>query len=70
MNSSLKSCKKVICFEQNTQLELNERLNIKEEMIEILEPFFLTDYRYEIAETVKIDVKAKYNLKSDYFIYD
>ncbi len=70
MNVSLKNCKKVVCFDANTQIELNERLNIREEMIEILEPFFITDYRYKVEDGVRVDVKAKYNLKYDYFIYD
>lgn len=71
MNISLKNCKKVICFDKNTSLELNERLNIKESMINTVKPFFITEDRgTKKAGNIKIDIKAKYNLKSDYIIYD
>lgn len=71
MNISLKNCKKVICLDNSTSQELNEKLNIKEELIETITPFFLTnsDTKKE-SPKLNVDIKSKYNLKFEYLIYD
>jgi len=67
LTNSLKNSKKVICFEQNTKEELNEKLNISEEKIEILYPFFTLNK----VPTTKIitNIKTKFSINWEYFIY-
>ncbi|MDQ7009118.1 MAG: glycosyltransferase [Candidatus Gracilibacteria bacterium] len=67
LNISLKNSKKIICFENQTKHELNEKLNIDENKIEILYPFFnLVQF-----PSIKIitDIKTKFSIKGEYFIY-
>lgn len=67
LNNSLQKAKKIICFESNTQLELNEKLNIPEHKIEILYPFFSKN---KISKIPTIwSVKSKYSIAWDFFIY-
>ncbi len=71
MNISLKNCKKVICLDKSTAIELNWKLNIKEDLIEVLTPFFLIENKIlEKKHKLNTNIKTKYNLKSDYLIYD
>ncbi len=70
LNSNLKNAKKIICFDKQTLWDLNERFNIKEDKIEIIKWFFPLKKENIEEEINKIDIKSRYNLKSDYIIYD
>lgn len=70
ISNSLRNSQKVICFESNTALELNERLNVPENKIEIIYPFFFSERPHIDIADIKLDIKAKYNLSHDYILYD
>ncbi len=70
MKKTISRAKKIICFEKYTAWELNERLNVNETKIAIMKPFFDIQKKHNISNTVKIDIKSKYNLQNDYLIYD
>lgn len=67
LNISLKNSKKVICFENQTKNELNEKLNIPEYKIEILYPFFNLS-KFPTTKVIT-DIKTKFSIKWEYFIY-
>jgi len=69
MKKTIARAKKIICFEKYTASELNERLNVKEEKIKIMKPFFDV-LKQKHQETIKIDIKAKHNLEYEYLIYN
>jgi len=58
IKNSLKKSHKIICFNTQTKNELNEKLNISEEKIEVISPFFPSSP--EISS--KIDIKTKHCL--------
>lgn len=65
---TLKKAKKVITFDGNTALELNEQLNIHEDKIEKISAFFP---HYELpSNQLIVDIMAKHNLRNPYLIYD
>lgn len=66
LKNSLKKSYKIICFNEQTKNELNEKLNISEDKIEIINPFFTCSPK----ENSKIDIKTKHCLTWDYIIYD
>ena len=70
MKKTISRAKKIICFEKFTASELNERLNVDEQKIQIMKPFFHITPQTALAETVKINIKSKHNLQNDYLIYD
>lgn len=71
LNSNLKNAKKIICFDKQTLIDLNERLNIEEWKIEVIEWFFpKTELINNNNEINLLDVKSKHNLQNDYIIYD
>lgn len=63
----LKNAQKILCFTQTSKKDLNEKLNIEEEKIEVLPWFF-----WKISDTIptQIDIKNKHSLQNDYIIYD
>jgi len=65
-NKSLKKSTKIVTFNKNTKLDLNEQFNIKEEKINIIEPFF---YSSNKAESI-FNVQTKHSFTWDYIIYD
>ena len=67
LNTSLENAKKIICFENHTRNELNEKFNITKTKLEIIYPFFTPENIQNIA-TIG-DIKTKYSIKWDYFIY-
>jgi len=67
LKTSLKNAKKVICFENHTKHELNEKLNISEEKIEVLYPFF-TLTKIPSAKVIT-NIKTKFSINWEYFIY-
>jgi len=68
LSSNLKNAKKIICFDKQTESDLNERFNIEEDKIEIIKGFFPLK-KWEIKET-NINIKDKYKINGDYIIYD
>lgn len=66
IKKNLKNAKKIVCFTQSTQRELNEKLNISEDKIITISPFFPSSKEISLP----IDVKAKLGIRWDYFIYD
>lgn len=66
IKKNLKNAKKIVCFTENTQRELNEKLNISEEKILTIAPFFPSSPEIKLP----LDVKAKLGIIWDYFIYD
>ncbi len=67
LNTSLENAKKIICFENHTKGELNEKLNIPENKLEIIYPFFTLSPISK--EKVIWNIKTKYSIKWEYFIY-
>lgn len=66
IKKNLNNAWKIVCFSENTKRELNEKLNISEEKIFIINPFFSSSP--EINS--KIDIKVKLSILWDYLIYD
>lgn len=60
---------KIICFDQNTNNELVEKFNIDERKINLLNWFFPYSKRLNSIDEIKIDIRVKYDIKNDYFIY-
>lgn len=69
LNNSTRNANKIICFNQNTKIELNDKLNISEDKIKILTPFYNKKNVIK-SDPLNMDLNAKYNIKSDYFIYN
>lgn len=66
LKANLKKAEKIICFDEKTKKDINEKLNIEESKIELLSPFF---YKWD-EPTSQIDIKLKYSLNWDYIVYD
>jgi glycosyltransferase involved in cell wall biosynthesis len=62
---SVLNSEKIIWFSKDTKIALNEKLNIREEKIEIINPFFVKNRK----NTDFIDIRMKYNIVNDYVIY-
>lgn len=56
---------KIIGFSKDTKIWLNEKLNIREDKIEIINPFFIKNRKNEDF----LDIRMKYNIVNDYIIY-
>lgn len=66
LKESLKLAEKIICLDNNTKSELNQRLNINESKIEVINWAFEKDQNtFEM-----IDIKRKFNIKNDFIIYE
>ncbi len=66
LESSLNKSKKIICFDENTQNELTERFNIDYKKINTIDAFFP---QLKEENNLKIDIRNKYDIKNNYFIY-
>lgn len=67
---NLINSKKIICFDTNTIDELIEKFNLKEENISILNWFFSnSNDLIKIDDKMNIDIRSKFSIKNDYFIY-
>jgi len=67
-----KNAEKIICFNKKTSEEINDKLNISENKIKILTPFF-NKQELTINEEIKnltLNLETKYNIKWNYFIYN
>ncbi len=69
LEKNLKKSNKIICFDKNTSNELIEKFNIKEENINLIDWFFPNKKLLTSIEDLKINIRIKYDLKNDYFIY-
>ena len=71
-NNTCKNAKQIICFDKKTRSEINDKLNISEDKISILRPFFgKTDLSInEEIKNLTLNLETKYNIKWDYYIYN
>jgi len=69
LEKNLKKSNKIICFDKNTSNELIEKFNIKEQNINLIDWFFPNKKLLTSIEDLKINIKIKYDLKNEYFIY-
>jgi len=53
MKKTIARAKRIICFEKYTASELNERLNVKEEKIKVMKPFFDVQKEKELGKIKK-----------------
>ena len=69
--NSCKNSKRIICFNEKTKSEINDKLNISEEKINILSPSFSKkiENNQEI-ENLPINIQTKYNINWEYLIYN
>lgn len=66
IKSNFKKAKKIICYNKKTKKEINEKLNISDDKIEVINPFFTKNP----PPTSKIDIIAKHSITGDFIIYD
>ncbi len=69
LEKNLKKSKKIICFDNNTIEELIEKFNIEEKKINIIQWFFPNLHDHEKVAHLKINIKTKYDIKNEFFIY-
>jgi len=69
LEKNLKNSVKIICFDNNTIDELIEKFNIEEQKTYILQWFFPNIHINTIIETLNINVKTKYSISNNFFIY-
>jgi hypothetical protein len=58
IKSNIKKSKIVVCFDDKTKKDINEKLNIHEKKIKIISGFFSKN----MEPTSKIDIKTKHNI--------
>lgn len=69
-NKSIKNATKIVCFDEKTSEEINDKLNISEEKINII-PAFFSEQEIDIKkEDIIIDIKTKYNILWEFIIYN
>ena len=72
LKNSCKNALKIICFDKKTSEEINDKLNISEDKINILRPFFSESdiiSQNEIKD-LKLNLEVKYNIKWNFIIYN
>jgi hypothetical protein len=68
---SCRNAKKIICFTKTIKEEINDKLNIYENKINIIRPFFSKyDDKEDENDVIKINFRTKYNISGDFIIYD
>lgn len=70
LKSNLNNSKKILCFDEKTKKDLNEKLNISEDKIEIILPFFHKNISIKSEIDLQIDVKQRHCINWNYIIYD
>ena len=68
INSNSANASKIICFNELSKTEINDKLNILEDNIAIITPFY-NKKTLPSQKSIVLDIKVKYNIKWDYFIY-
>lgn len=66
IKSNYKNAENLICFDEKTKKDINEKLNIYEWKIKVINWFFTKNK----LPTSKIDVKIRHNILWEYIIYD
>lgn len=69
LEKNLNNSKKIICFDTNTSDELVEKYNISEWKISLIQWFFPNIHSHDSIENLKINIKTKYLIKNEFFIY-
>ncbi len=69
LEKNLNNSKKIICFDSNTSDELVEKYNIVEWKISLLDWFFPNIHSHDNIWDLKFNVKTKYWILNDFFIY-
>lgn len=69
LEKNLKNSKKIICLDNNTIDELIEKYNIEESKITTLQWFFPNIHAHDKSCDLKLNIKTKFNIKNDFFIY-
>ena len=69
LEKNIKKSSKIICFDKNTNEELIEKYNIEEKRIYTIDWFFPNSEYLANTENLKLDIRVKYNIKNNYFIY-
>jgi len=69
LDRNLKKSNKLICFDNNTKEELIEKYDIEEKKISFMKWFFPYSEKLQNTEDLWINIRTKYNLKNDYFVY-
>lgn len=70
LKNALKHSEKIVCFENNIVEEINERFNTSNNKIKTIKWFFTGSLDLIKDDFIKIDVKSRYNIKNDFFIYN
>ena len=68
LNQNTKNAQKIICFNKQIKSEINDKLNIFEDNIEILTPAFNKNKKIKNQECL-LDIAKKYNILWKYFLY-
>lgn len=69
LEKNLKNSYKILCFDKNTSNELIEKFNIIEEKITCIKWFFPNSHILNSLENINVNIRTKYDIKNDYFIY-
>ncbi|MDD3302883.1 MAG: glycosyltransferase [Candidatus Gracilibacteria bacterium] len=71
IEQNLKSSKKVICFNKQILSDINERFNVEESKISVINGFFgFDDFNLSKELKKQLNIKEKYKIEGDYLIYD
>lgn len=68
IEKNLKNSSKIICLDENTKKELIEKFDIIENKINII-PWFFPNWIEDNSEKIELNIKTKYSIKNDFFIY-
>ncbi len=67
LTQNSKNASKIICFNEKIKEEINDKLNIFEDNIEIITPFFTK--KQTIEANFNLDIRLKYSITQNYLIY-
>lgn len=70
LKSNLKNAEKIICFDEKTKKDINEKLNIDEWKIEVIPGFFYNLKQEEKEINLWLNIKQKYSINWEYLIYN
>lgn len=70
LHACWKKAEKVLCFDSSAAKELNEKIDVREEKIEVIPGFFPITEKKPERDDIKLDIKAKHNISGHYMIYD
>lgn len=70
LKNSTDKAQKIFCFDTNTALELNEKVNVREEKISVIPGFFFSQKPKIDTTDIKLNIKAKHSINGEYLLYD